>query len=112
MAVRTAWLSGPDAGRPPIRVLYPGWAGPASPSSTGPRRGRAEPATAVGAGCARPLRSAGHVLQVEQQGAQGVLGVVDAQDAVLRRGEEAADQARAVPVGEVLRRRLGVLQGG
>ena len=41
-----------------------------------------------------------------------MLGVVDAQIAVLVRGVEGADDARAIPVGEVLGARVGVLQRG
>src|SRR5216683_5897255 len=58
-------------------------------------------------------RSASRLTKIRQilhQGIDGMLGIVNPQVAIMMRSEERAQQNRAIPIGEMLRVCLGVLQ--
>src|SRR5216684_2522353 len=53
-----------------------------------------------------------HIIEVLHHGADRMLGVVDAEIAVLMPGEESAQECRAVPIRKMLRGRIRVLERG
>src|SRR5439155_25935700 len=53
-----------------------------------------------------------HVCQILHHGANGVLGVIDAQVAVLMRCKKSAQKGRPIPIREMLGVGVGVLQSG